>query len=100
MRHPGNSNPLDEQAVIAKLINFLQQQPDWKNTAIIVTYDDSDGWYDHQSPHVLHSSADATADQFTEPGLCDSADSKPAIGVERQGGQWSLRAGHRVSPSC
>ena len=79
--HPGNSNPLDEQEGVTKLINFLQQQPDWKNTAIIVTYDDSDGWYDHQSPHVLNSSADATADQFTKPGLCDSADSKPAIGV-------------------
>ena len=24
-----------------------QQQPDWKDTAIIVTWDDSDGWYDH-----------------------------------------------------
>ncbi len=23
------------------------QQPDWKYTAIIITYDDSDGWYDH-----------------------------------------------------
>ena len=29
------------------LVNFLQQQPDWKDTAVIITYDDSDGWYDH-----------------------------------------------------
>jgi phospholipase C len=45
--HPGNSDPLDEQAGNVQLINFLQKQPDWKNTAVIVTYDDSDGWYDH-----------------------------------------------------
>src|SRR5262249_52503350 len=45
--HPGNSDPLDEQQGVVNLVNFLQQQPDWKNTAIVVTYDDSDGWYDH-----------------------------------------------------
>src|SRR5580693_4243609 len=45
--HPGNSDPLDEQTGVVNLINFLQQQPDWKDTAVIITYDDSDGWYDH-----------------------------------------------------
>ena len=48
--HPGNSDPLDEQTGVVTLINFLQQQPDWKNTAVIITYDDSDGWYDHAMP--------------------------------------------------
>ena len=45
--HAGYSDPLDEQAGTVALINFLQQQPDWKNTAVIITWDDSDGWYDH-----------------------------------------------------
>ena len=45
--HAGYSDPLDEQAFVTKVVNFLQQQPDWQNTAVIVTYDDSDGWYDH-----------------------------------------------------
>src|SRR5579871_80022 len=44
--HPGNSNVLDEQAGLVSLINFLQQQPDWDSTAVIIAYDDSDGWYD------------------------------------------------------
>ena len=35
--HAGNSDPLDEQPAIVELINFLQQQPEWKNTAVIVT---------------------------------------------------------------
>ncbi|XWK85533.1 alkaline phosphatase family protein [Tunturiibacter psychrotolerans] len=33
-------------------MNFIQQSKFWDSTAIIVTYDDSDGWYDHQfRPH-------------------------------------------------
>ena len=45
--HAGYSDPLDEQAGTVALIDFLQQQPDWKNTAVIIAWDDSDGWYDH-----------------------------------------------------
>ena len=34
----------------------------WKSTAIVVTYDDSDGWYDHQnSPRVNGSNTTADA---------------------------------------
>ncbi len=45
--HPGNSNSLDAQTGLVNLINFLQDQPDWESTAVILAYDDSDGWYDH-----------------------------------------------------
>jgi hypothetical protein len=31
--HPGNSDPLDEQAGNVELINFLQKQPEWHDTA-------------------------------------------------------------------
>ena len=68
--HAGYSDPLDEQAGLVKLINFIQSQPDWKNTAIIVTYDDSDGWYDHHFADVSHSSSDPVADQLNGHGLC------------------------------
>ena len=46
--HPGNSNPLDEQAFVVNVINTLMQSPFWNSTAVIIAYDDSDGWYDHQ----------------------------------------------------
>ncbi len=46
--HPGNSNPLDEQAFIVKVVNSLEQSAFWNTTAVIIAYDDSDGWYDHQ----------------------------------------------------
>ncbi len=45
--HAGYSDPLDAQTGIVNLVNRIMQSPDWKSTAIIVAYDDSDGWYDH-----------------------------------------------------
>ena len=68
--HPGNSDPLDEQQGVVALINFLQQQPEWKDTAIIVTYDDSDGWYDHAYATPSSASYHPTADQVNGPGQC------------------------------
>ncbi|HZY61705.1 MAG TPA: alkaline phosphatase family protein [Edaphobacter sp.] len=67
--HAGYSDPLDEQEFVVKVINFLQKQPDWKSTAVIIAYDDSDGWYDHQmGPIVNHSTT--RADALTGPGQC------------------------------
>ena len=68
--HPGYSDPLDEQEGVVSLINFLQHQPDWKDTAVIVTYDASDGWYDHAYVTPTSASYDATADQVNGPGKC------------------------------
>jgi phospholipase C len=68
--HPGNSDPLDEQAGAVNLINFLQKQPEWNDTAVIVTYDDSDGWYDHAYATPTSASYDPTADQVNGPGKC------------------------------
>jgi phospholipase C len=67
--HAGNSDPLDEQAFVVKVINFLQKQPDWKNTAVILAYDDSDGWYDHQMGPIVNQST-TRADALTGPGQC------------------------------
>jgi phospholipase C len=54
--HPGNSNPLDEQAFVVNTINALQQSPFWSSTAVIIAYDDSDGWYDHQMSPTVNGS--------------------------------------------
>jgi phospholipase C len=70
--HPGNSDPIDEQAGVVKLINFLQQQPEWNDTAVIIAYDDSDGWYDHAYAAPTQASADPTNDQVNGPGKCGS----------------------------
>lgn len=67
--HPGNSSPLDEQAFIVDTLNKLQSLEEWKETAVFITYDDSDGWYDHVIGPVVNQSA-SKADGLTGPGAC------------------------------
>ncbi len=68
--HAGYSDPLDEQTFIVNVLNFLQTQSgDWAHTAVVIAYDDSDGWYDHQMGPIVNQSTDAT-DALTGPGSC------------------------------
>jgi phospholipase C len=69
--HAGYSDPLDEQAYVTKVVNFLQQQPDWKNTAVIVAWDDSDGWYDHAYASPTSASF-SSADMLNGTNVCGS----------------------------
>ena len=55
--HAGYSDPQDEQEFLTHTINELMQSPDWRNTAIFVNYDDSDGFYDHAYSGVDQSVA-------------------------------------------
>ncbi|MDQ7981746.1 alkaline phosphatase family protein [Paraburkholderia sp. SARCC-3016] len=91
--HPGNSDPLDEQQFVVKVVNFLQQQPDWKNTAVVVAYDDSDGWYDHQAPTITHASFD-TSLKITASN--SSAATKPVF----QGADQLIAAGQCTGPNA
>ena len=77
--HAGYSDPLDEQTGVVILINFLEQQPDWKNTAIVLTWDDSDGWYDHAFAKTTNPSFDKEADQLDGPGRCGSGTPLPGV---------------------
>jgi phospholipase C len=70
--HAGYSDPLDEQTFIVNTINFLEQQRNWKSTAVVIMYDDSDGWYDHQMGPIVNTST-GTADALTGPGACGTA---------------------------
>lgn len=67
--HPGNSSPLDEQDFIVNTVNFLESLPEWNETAVIITWDDSDGWYDHVIGPIVNQST-SSADALTAPGAC------------------------------
>jgi phospholipase C len=67
--HAAYSDPIDEQQFVVNEINALQQTPDWKNTAVIISYDDSDGWYDHAYSGVTNPST-SVADALTGTGMC------------------------------
>jgi phospholipase C len=67
--HAGYSDPLDEQQFVVHTINFLQSQPSWSQTAVVIAYDDSDGWYDHQMAPVVNQSG-SSADNLTAANGC------------------------------
>jgi phospholipase C len=77
--HAGYSDPLDEQTFLVNLINFLQQTPEWNSTAVVVLYDDSDGWYDHVMGPLVNQST-SPVDALTGTGACgDGSTALPGI---------------------
>src|SRR5579859_3977149 len=74
--HAGYSDPTDEQQWLVSTINHLESLPSWKSTAIVITYDDSDGWYDHVLGPVLTASQ-TPLDTLSGPGACGSAGAVP-----------------------
>lgn len=74
--HPGNSDPLSEQAFLVQVINALQQSPEWAETAVIINWDDSDGWYDHVTGPIVNTSA-TSLDFLAGTGSCGT----PATGA-------------------
>ena len=50
--HPGYSDTQISEALLAEEINAIANSPYWSQSAIIITYDESDGLYDHARPRV------------------------------------------------
>jgi len=83
--HAGYSDPLDEQAFLVDTINRLEKLPTWHETAVVILYDDSDGWYDHQLGPILTQSQ-TSLDALTGTGSCGSNAAKvPAAEQARCG---------------
>lgn len=78
--HAGYSDPLDEQHFVVETINHLQKLPEWKNTAVIIAYDDSDGWYDHAAAPVVNHSNDPENDSGHVVGAPDLGPYKDRAG--------------------
>jgi phospholipase C len=85
--HAGYSDPLDEQTFVTTVINFLQTQKDWKDTVVIIAYDDSDGWYDHQMSPIMNQST-TSMDQLLGVGNCgDGTTALPGVNTEHAQGR-------------
>jgi phospholipase C len=62
------------QNYLVNTINRLQNLPEWNSTLVIVTWDDSDGWYDHVMPQIVSQSNDPEHDALLgRTGLCGHA---------------------------
>ncbi len=67
--HPGNSDPTSEQNWLVFMVDQIMQSSSWDDTAIFITYDDSDGWYDHVNGPIASPSA-TSVDALAGPGNC------------------------------
>ena len=70
--HPGNSDPLSEQTFVVDVINALQRSSEWAETAVIVNYDDTDGWYDHVASPIINQTAFAAGTDNASTNANDS----------------------------
>ncbi|HEY1903137.1 MAG TPA: alkaline phosphatase family protein [Terracidiphilus sp.] len=50
--HPGYSDTQISEGLLAQEINAIAASPYWRESAIIITYDESDGLYDHAKPRI------------------------------------------------
>ena len=58
------------------------RSPQLRDTAIVILYDDSDGWYDHQMGPIV-SQSNVAEDQLLGPGNCGTAKaSAPGAAVQ------------------
>jgi len=94
--HAGNSDPLDEQAFIVHVLNFLQARPEWDSTVVIIAYDDSDGWYDHQMSPIVNQS-ETSLDALSAVGACGTSGETTALpGVSSPHAQGRCGYGPRL----
>ena len=77
--HAMYSNPLDEQTFLVNTVNALEDSPFWADTAVIIAYDDSDGWYDHVMPPIVNGSG-SPADALNGTGACGTQDTTAPAG--------------------
>jgi len=62
--HPGYADSGISESLIAWEINAIAQSPYWKDSAILIAYDETDGLYDHAQPRIRsHDAAGLPLDQ-------------------------------------
>jgi phospholipase C len=84
--HAGYSDPLDEQTWLADTIDRLRKLPSRRSTAVVILYDDSDGWYDHQVGPIVTQSQVPGLDALSGPGMCGNSVAKVPNGQQARCG--------------
>jgi len=58
--HPAYSDAEISEALVAEAVNAIAASPYWSESAIIITWDDSEGDYDHVPPPILAKGPDGS----------------------------------------
>jgi len=90
--HPAYSDAEISEAMVATGINAIAASPYWSQSAIIITWDDSEGDYDHVPPPILNNGPDTTPMSFGPrvPFILISPFAKLAYISHEQGSQASV----------
>jgi phospholipase C len=51
--HPGYANVKSGEEHVVELLKALRSSPQWSETAVIITYDENGGFWDHVAPPVI-----------------------------------------------
>ena len=76
--HPGYSTVTAAQMHTVSIVNAIRNSPNWKDTALIITYDENGGQWDHVAPPVVDSYGPGTrvptivVSPFAKRGFVDS----------------------------
>jgi phospholipase C len=77
-------DPALGEAYVQSIINALMQSPEWSHTALLLTYDDSGGWYDHAVPPTIGNTTLGVrvpailVSPYARPGFVDSSQTETA----------------------
>jgi phospholipase C len=78
---------------VTEVVNFLERSPEWAHTAVLILYDDSDGWYDHRFGAITNASFDPWRDQVSGSGACGVRGETPQLGGVADNGPVNGRCG-------
>ena len=78
--HPGYADVLQGQQATAAIVQAVQNSPDWSSTAIVITYDENGGRWDHVAPPTTDINGVAWGDGTRVPLIVISPFSK-GVGV-------------------
>lgn len=84
--HPGYSGPALEDAFVGDLVAKLQASRYWKDSALVIAFDETGGWWDHVSPpdlggpfaHWVNGVPNLTGCQY--PGVAGAACGEAGLG--------------------
>ena len=93
--HAGYSDPTDEQTWLVDTINHLESLRTWKSTAVVIAWDDSDGWYDHVLAPIITESQ-TPLDTLTGAGQCGNTPSLVPVNSANQPEQGRCGLGPRL----
>ena len=90
--HPGYTDSQISEAHVASLVSTIMHSKYWKDSAIIITFDDAGGWWDHNAPRAFERCPDGhpCGDGERVPAIVISPFSKSGSVVHEFGDQDSV----------